>query len=243
MKNFLLILSLLIFVGFFINGCSSKTATPLVQQQNTSTTSDATTIPGPATPTAILQPPGKILGPLDSIKELDDKVSTYKSGSNLTPEDSAANTKLKEDIIRGTFDISELSRIALDVHWNEISEKERSYFSSLMTTLLEKKAILSKEQVKSDNKPYHIAYKKEEMVGPDKKSALVFTILTVPSEKVSLNINYKLILTPTGWHIFDVIVDDASLVENYKFQFDTIIRKYGYPELVSRMEQKLKEME
>lgn len=187
--------------------------------------------------------PGKVLGPLDSIKELDNKVSSYKSGSNLTPAEIEANRKLKEDVIRGTFDMYELSRLALDMHWNEITEKDRTYFSNLMINLLEKKALLSKEQVKSDTKPYHITYKKEEYIGLDRKLAMVFTILSVPSEKVNLTINYRLILTPTGWHIFDVIVDDASLVENYKFQFDTIIRKYGYPELVARMEQKLKEMD
>lgn len=240
MKNFLFILSVFVFLE---SGCSSKTNTPLVQQTDTPTISGVTTIPGPATPTTAPQPPGKILGPLDSIKDLDNRVSSYKGGLNLTPEDVAANNKLKEDIIRGTFDILELSRIALDVHWNKISHKDQTYFSNLMITLLEKKAILSKEQVKSDNKPYHITYKKEEIVGVDKKLALVSTALSVPSEKVSLAINYKLILTPTGWHIFDVIVDNASLVENYKFQFDTIIRKYGYPELISRMEQKLKEMD
>jgi hypothetical protein len=32
------------------------------------------------------------------------------------------------------------------------------------------------------------------------------------------------------------------LVENYRFQFDSIIAKNGYPELVRRMQNKLKEL-
>jgi ABC-type transporter MlaC component len=39
-----------------------------------------------------------------------------------------------------------------------------------------------------------------------------------------------------------VIVDDASLVDNYRYQFDSIITKNGYPELVNRMQKKLAEL-
>ena len=44
------------------------------------------------------------------------------------------------------------------------------------------------------------------------------------------------------WKIFDVIVDGASLLNNYKYQFDSIIRKNGYEDLIRRMEAKLKTM-
>lgn len=187
-------------------------------------------------------PPDKILSPIDSIKELDLKIESYKTGGNLTLEEVEANKKLKRDIIRGTFDLYELCKLALDVHWNDLSDKDQNYFVELMTNLLEKKAIFSKEQVKGESKGYRIAYNKQEFLDSEKKTAEVFTKIFVPSQKIDLDINYKLTLSPYGWNIFDVIVDEASLVENYKFQFDTIIRKHGYPELVARMEKKLKEM-
>ncbi|EKD41708.1 MAG: hypothetical protein ACD_73C00568G0002 [uncultured bacterium] len=183
------------------------------------------------------------LGPMDSIKDLDRQIDGYKSGSNLSAEDVESNRKLKEDIIRGTFDLYELCRLALDIHWNEIDDAKKKYFVDLMTRLLERKAIFSKEQVKGTDKPYKVSYLKESYLNNEKTSSLVNTKVVVPSEKVDLNISYKLIMGPNGWHIFDVLVDEASLVENYKFQFDTIIKKYGYQELIDRMEKKLKEME
>lgn len=188
-------------------------------------------------------PPDKILSPLNSIKELDRKIEAYKTGPNLTAENVAENKRLKREIIRGTFDLYELCKLALDIHWTEITDKDRKYFSDLMTRLLEKKAIFSKEQVKESSKPYRIAYKSEKFLDPEKKKSLVSTKIMIPSQKIDLNLNYKLKLTPYGWKIFDVVVDDASLVENYKFQFDAIIKKHGYPDLVRRMEKKLKEME
>jgi len=203
------------------------TNTPPVAVNNT---------PPPATP-------AQNLGPLEAIKELDRKVDSYKSGANLSPEEVEANRKLKQEVIRGTFDIAELCKRALDVNWEPLNEQQRSDFIQLMTSLLEKKAILSKEQVKGTDKPYKIVYRSEQYLNPEKTNAQVATKLFVPSEKIDLDINYKLALTEKGWHIFDVIVDNASLVENYKFQFDTIIKKSGYPELISRMEKKLKDME
>ncbi len=182
------------------------------------------------------------LGPLESIKELDRKIESYKTGTALTAEEIEANRVLKQSIIRGTFDLYELCRLALSVHWDQIDEKQRTYFADLMNRLLEKKALFSKEQVKGDSKGYKVTYKSEQFLDAEKKTSLVQTKVVVPQEKVDLNINYKLIRNDRGWNIYDVIVDEASLVENYKFQFDTIIKKYGYQDLINRMEKKLAEM-
>ncbi len=197
------------------------------------------------TPPTVVEPTTQAnkLSPMGAIKELDSKIETYKTGNNLTPQEVESNRKLKENIIRGTFDVTSLCKLSLDTHWNEIAEKDQVDFVHLMTSLLEKKAILSKEQVKGDDKPYKIDYVSESFLNPEKNIALVITKLSVPSERVTLNIRYKMNEDSKGWKIFDVIVDDASLVDNYKFQFDTIIKKYGYPELVNRMQKKLKEME
>ncbi|MDO8518814.1 MAG: ABC transporter substrate-binding protein [Deltaproteobacteria bacterium] len=192
---------------------------------------------------AIPIPPDQIVPPLESIKALDRKIESYKTGANLTPADLEANRKLKQEIIRGTFDINELCKRAMDLHWVPMSEKERKNFVELMTNLLERKAIFSKEQVRGEGKAYRVDYLNQTFLDPEKKTARVRTKVTVPSQKIDLNIHYEMKLTPYGWQIYDVIVDDASLVENYKFQFDTIIKKHGRTELEGRMKKKLAEME
>ena len=181
--------------------------------------------------------------PMEAIKDLDQKLESYQTRSTLTAEETEQNKRLKKEIIQGTFDIKELSRLALDTHWDTLPDKERREFTHLMTSLLERKAIFSKEQVKGNDKPYKIVYKGEKYLDAAKQKSLVFNTIFVPSEKIDLDIKYELIYTPTGWKIYDVIVDEASLVENYKFQFDTIIRKNGYSNLKERMQKKLKEMD
>jgi len=43
------------------------------------------------------------------------------------------------------------------------------------------------------------------------------------------------------WKIYDVVAEDISLVNNYRSQFNRVITRSSYEELVSRMKQKLSE--
>jgi phospholipid transport system substrate-binding protein len=182
------------------------------------------------------------LTPLETIKDLDKKVEAFKTGPKLSKEDIENNRKIKREIIRGVFDIRELSMRSLSSHWKKLSTKQQNQFVSLMTRLLERKAIFSKEQVKNTDKPYSIKYKSEKFLNDEKTNAKVFT--QVRTSKYNLNIDYELIKNEkVGWKIYDVIVDDASLMKNYQFQFNAIIQKSGYEDLVSRMQTKLDQLQ
>ncbi|MBF0106561.1 MAG: ABC transporter substrate-binding protein [Deltaproteobacteria bacterium] len=186
--------------------------------------------------------PKDIVAPMQAIKDLDKKIEGYHLGKDLTPDQVNENTSLKKQIIRGTFDIRELCRLSLGKHWHDITLEQQNQFVELMTTLLETKAIFSKEQLKGNQKYYNITYNKETYDDAEKKKATVSSKMNVPKEKMTLDITYKLLLTPYGWRIFDVIVDDASLLSNYKFQFDRIITKSGFAELIDRMNKKLEKI-
>ena len=179
--------------------------------------------------------------PTREVQEIEVKMDSYKTGPNLSAEDKANNSKVKRDILTGTFDLRELCRLALDKHWNEISAAEQNNFVALMTDLLETKAIFSKEHTKTQGKAYTVQYLGD-TYSNEKTRAKTRTKVVVPKENVKVDIEYKMKKDPQGWKVFDVVVDDASLVENYRFQFDSIIAKNGYPELVRRMQNKLKEL-
>ena len=179
--------------------------------------------------------------PTKAIQELEAKSDHYKAGPNLSAEDKANNVRIKKEIINGTFDVRELSRVALDKHWSKISAAEQNSFVDLMVQLLEKRAILAKEQTKTQGKAYTVKYLGDTFIEGNKK-AKTKTQIYVPKENTKVAIDYKLVKIAAGWKIFDVIVDNASLVDNYKFQFNSIITKNGFPELMSRMRKKLAEM-
>ena len=180
--------------------------------------------------------------PTLAIKNLDKQVELYQLGQELTEAQRQANAELKKRIIRGTFDIKELCRLSLGKHWEVLSEAQRKRFVGLMTDLLETKAIFSKEQLQGQNKLYNIRYEREVFDDAEKKTATVYSKMNVPREKMTLDITYKLLITTYGWKIYDVVVDDASLLTNYKFQFDRIITEHGCDELIKRMNDKMKKI-
>lgn len=182
------------------------------------------------------------MSPMEAIKDLDRQVEKYKVGKTLTPEEDAYNRKLKADIMKGTFDVKTLSEISLGRHWSTLSTSDQNNFVDLMTKLLQNKAIFAKEQSQTRNKSYRISYQKESYLDDQKQTASVVTSVTIPSENVTLSLSYKLKLHETTWKIFDVIVDQSSLIKNYAYQFNAIITKHGYPELVRRMQVKLDEL-
>lgn len=183
-------------------------------------------------------------GPMEAIRELDRQLESYKVSPHLTAEEEAYNRRLKKGVMVGTFDIWELSKESLSTHWEALSPADRQEFVDLMTQLLQKKAIFSKEQVQTENKPYRVTYQKEIYLNPERDRAEVFSQVYVPSEDVRLAINYRLKLVAEHWKIYDVIVDESSsLIKNYAYQFHAIITKHGYPELMRRMKVKLAELE
>ena len=189
-----------------------------------------------ATPT--LAPEGT---PTRQIQDIEAKMDQFKTGNNLTEADKANNAKIKRDILNGTFDLRELSRLALDRHWNQISAAEQNNFVDLMTDLLETRAIFAREHRQTQGKSYQVQYIGD-TYSDNKAAAKTSTKVIIPKENLKVAINYNLKKNSSAWKIYDVNVDGASLVENYRYQFDNIITKQGYPELVKRMRKKLVEM-
>ncbi|MBI2349355.1 MAG: ABC transporter substrate-binding protein, partial [Deltaproteobacteria bacterium] len=61
-------------------------------------------------------------------------------------------------------------------------------------------------------------------------------IVTHNGEEFSLN--YKVLLKNGEWKVYDVVVENISLVNNYRSQFTRIIANSSYEELVRRMKDK-----
>lgn len=185
-----------------------------------------------------------IASPTQAVKELDQKANQYKVGKKLSPQDQAFNRQLKNEILRGTFSLKELARLALDKHWNGRSAREQNYFVELLTSLLEERSVFAKEKAaeKGAGQGYVVIYKKEKYLNKEKTQALVQTKVRLVKHRTTIDLDYKLKRMNEGkWQIYDVIFDEASLVANYRSSFDKIITKYSYAELVKRMQNKLRE--
>ncbi len=228
-----------------VSAPSTAPATDVAPVETTSN-NEAFVIPASAKKQAKYFPEGS---PTRAIQDLDDMLDSYITNPQ-TDADREYNEKLKRAVLKGAFDIRELSRLALDKHWAERTPQEQDYFVNLMIRLLERKAIFSKEQgqnktaeTKKNDSVYKVNYDGHQMTSPDQTLALIKTTVNVPSQKLKIALQYRARKAGEKWNVYDVIVDEASLLENYKYQFDKIIAKEGYAGLVKRMEDRMSALE
>lgn len=56
--------------------------------------------------------------------------------------------------------------------------------------------------------------------------------------KVDTLIDFRLIDSAAEWRVYDIVIDRASIVSNYRSQFTSIIREVSYAGLVRKMKQR-----
>jgi phospholipid transport system substrate-binding protein len=103
-------------------------------------------------------------------------------------------------------------------------------FTPLFVSLLEQ-TYMSKLE---DNGNAKIEYVKE-LVDGDIAQVETKTKLKDGTE---YSVKYKLNSGPTGWRVYDVVVEGVSLVNNYRAQFDRFLSKKSFDELLQTLREK-----
>jgi phospholipid transport system substrate-binding protein len=61
---------------------------------------------------------------------------------------------------------------------------------------------------------------------------------TTPNEGEDFSINYKLHLINADWKVYDIVIENISLVNNYRSQFNRVIVQSSFEDLVRIMKEK-----
>ena len=136
-------------------------------------------------------------------------------------------------VYEAMFDDVELSKRALARNWNNLSVPQRQEFVKLFRQMLEKTygdKILSY----SDQK---IVFDKDTMLS--EKIAEVQTRVITSSKEIP--VYYRMILKKDVWKVYDVVVENISLVQNYRTQFNEILAKNTNEQLLDILRKKVEE--
>ena len=128
------------------------------------------------------------------------------------------------------FDFSEISQRSLARHWPARTPAERQEFVQLFGDLLEH-SYITKIEIYSGEK---IQYTGEV---PDGDQAVVKTRI-VTKQGVEIPVDYRMFLRADRWRAYDVNIEGVSLVGNYRTQFNTVIQRAGYGDLVAKLKAK-----
>lgn len=163
-----------------------------------------------------------------------DKVIEILKNEDLKKPDKEADRRAElRRVISKRFDFEEMAKRSLALHWKKRTPEERQEFIPLFSDLLER-AYINKIESYADEQ---ILYTDEEIEG---KYAVVKTKITTKRD-VDIPIEYRLLNKNSQWAVYDVVIEGVSLVNNYRTQFNRIIRKDSYEALVKRMKNKQEE--
>ena len=148
------------------------------------------------------------------------------------------NPSLRREKLRETigvrFNYKQMVMRSLAKNYKDRSEKEREEFTSLFKKLLENSYASKIENYQDET----IKYVKEQVKG---KYALVKT--EIVRKDGTINVDYKLINEEGKWTVYDFVIEEVSLIRNYRSQFTKIIKTESYGALVSKLSKKIKDLE
>ncbi len=128
------------------------------------------------------------------------------------------------------FNFEEMSKRALGQHWKNRTPDERKEFVELFTNIM-KDAYIGKTDTYSGEKIVLIGEKQ------DNHYATIQTKL-ITNKNTEVSVEYNMLNNPGEWKIYDVIIEGVSLVNNYRSQFNNILIKSSYKELVQKIKEK-----
>ena len=133
-------------------------------------------------------------------------------------------------VVYSRFDFAEMAKRSLGAQWQRRSAEEQREFVKLFTALMENGYMSNLEGY--DGEKVIIAGEKQ-----DKEFAEVDTkVVTKKGEEIA--INYKLRQAGGDWKIYDVVIENISLVNNYRSQFNRVIARSSFDELMRKMKEK-----
>ncbi len=180
---------------------------------------------------SIVSPSSASSGPTDQVRITVDGVMEILKDKTL---DKEARRERLSSLIRKRFDFKAMSQRALGINWKKATQEEKERFVKLFSDLLEA-TYIGRIEAYSDERVEYINEKVE------KDRAEVDTHIVTKS--VEIPMRYKLILRGEEWLVYDVVIEEVSLIRNFRSSYREIVKKEGFPGLLAKMEKKINELE
>jgi phospholipid transport system substrate-binding protein len=141
--------------------------------------------------------------------------------------DSDKKEKLK-DLINGAIDFGAMGEQALGPHWKPLSEEQRGRFVSVFGDIVRSQSVADLDVYQSA-----VTYGAVVVEGMD---ATVNT--TIDYKDAPTTVVYKMHYRDERWWVTDIILKDVSTVSGYARSFQSVVRKKGFDELMSKLEER-----
>ena len=137
-----------------------------------------------------------------------------------------------ENEVRGSFDFGEFSSRTVGPAWRKFSPQEKESFEAAFSDLLFNTYLNRIHAYSGESVEYT-----GEKVAPDGSRAEIMTLLRMKDGKTT-PVAYRMLPKDGSWKVYDVIIENVSLVKNYRTQFQTILNGASPEKLINLVREK-----
>ena len=141
--------------------------------------------------------------------------------------------ELLRKAIEPVFDFEEMAKRSLGPNWRDRTPEERAQFVALFRELLENSYLGTIESYQGEV----VRYGKETVDGPYAQVKTV--VVTTKGQEIPLD--YRMLADGGIYRIYDVVIEGISRVGNYRSQFNSILQKSSFREMMDKLRATIRE--
>ena len=152
--------------------------------------------------------------------------------------DRRALVDIAEKKVLPHFDFATMTRLAVGKWWREATPDQRKALEDAFRTLLVNTYTTALSEQNAASPSFEV---KPVQLAPGQDDVTVHSIVKPPDGQ-QVAIDYRMELTAGGWKVYDVIVENLSLVTNYRSTFASEISRSGIDGLIKALQAKNKQI-
>jgi phospholipid transport system substrate-binding protein len=172
-------------------------------------------------------------GPDAMVKRISDEVlAIIKQDKDLQAGNPAKVVELAEQKVLPHFDFTRMTRLAVGRNWAQASDAQKEALIKEFRTMLVRTYSTSLTAYRNQT----IEVKPTKMSPSDKETVVRTQVLQQGGPPIP--IDYSMEKMDSGWKVYDVVIDGASLVTTYRGTFNDQIQKGGIDGLLKTLQER-----
>ncbi|HEX7558509.1 MAG TPA: ABC transporter substrate-binding protein [Usitatibacter sp.] len=162
----------------------------------------------------------------------DEILAIIKADKDIQNGNSAKVFELAEQKVLPHFDFERMTRLAVGRNWSQANDEQKQALVKEFRTLLVRTYSTSLSQYRNQT----IDVKPTKLAPADKEATVRSAVIQQGGPPIP--IDYTMEKVDSGWKVYDVVIDGASLVTTYRGTFNDQVQKGGIDGLVKSLQER-----
>jgi phospholipid transport system substrate-binding protein len=172
--------------------------------------------------------------PMEQMRQtLNALVAIFEDTTLSSPDRTQERRAKIQQVLSQRFAYEAMAQRSLGRHWGELTPAQQQAFIPLFSSLLEQ--MHTQRIEKYGGKKKSIVFK-DETPQADGTASVTIDIVDPSDPTINEKVEYRLQKHQDAWRVHDLLIDEGSMITNFRTQFDRVIRQESYDELVRRLE-------